>query len=284
MAKARIISITNQKGGVGKTTTTTNLAITLALSGFKVLMIDLDPQRNASKTLGLVHPNEAKYTVFDLFFRANMGPSTFINETATRFPENLKLIYGSLSLSLGDGAFMEYAVKNTVNMYDLLRRRLSNDPIWTDYDFVLYDTPPTLSAITQNALRSATHILIPLESGDEYSLDGMEQLENALTHAIESDNPELAWLGVVITKHDPRYNVCQGMSAAIRSAYKNDVFKTMIGRSVEVMSGLTEKGMPIVLYNKHNKVAKDYWKLTNEILKRLDLTKPAPIVEEISNG
>jgi len=269
MENYRII-VANQKGGVGKTTTVLNVAVELAQLGKRVLVIDLDPQRNSSKTLGRVHPNEAKYTVFDLFFRDNMSPTTFVSLCGKDYPETLKLIHGSLTLSTGDVTFMEYAMKHKTDPYAVLAKRMRNDVINSEFDYILMDTPPTLSALTVNALAAGTHIIIPIESGDEYSLDGMDQLNETIVNTIKNSNPTLKILGVLVTKHDGRYNTCKATLSIAKNTFPDLLFNTAITRSQEVQNALMQFNKPIVMYRTHNQTTQDYKQLTTEILERLN--------------
>ena len=270
MASAKIISVINQKGGVGKTTTVVNLAVVLAQKGHKVLVLDMDPQRNASRTLGKIALNRVQYTISDVLLSTELPLSVILNECKAEIPKSIRIIYSNLELVSADALFIQMASTTISSVYEILRNRLARDPVLTEFDIILIDTPPNLGALTLNALMAATHIIIPLLSGDEYSVDGMDQLFESLAAAKNGANPNLDLLGILITMYEGRHTICQAMDTRIRDGYADTVFTTSIAKSVEVGRGLMDKHLPITLYNKHNKVAADYARLGDEVESRLN--------------
>ncbi len=227
-----IISVVNQKGGVGKTTTVVNLAAALARLGHPVLVIDLDPQANASRTLGLVDPYEVKATVATVM----LDKSEPVAPWYETIEDNVQLVYGHVQLTKVERELLRISMTMPALV---LRKRLSTMALADDH-IVLLDCPPSLSLLTVNALVAANSCIIPMESGSKYSLDGYEDLEELIRDARDV-NPGLDILGVLITKHDGRKNVCKAMKTAIEKRFREKVFATTIVSAAKIQEAETLK-------------------------------------------
>ncbi|MCB6185132.1 ParA family protein [Leeia sp. TBRC 13508] len=201
------ISVANHKGGCGKTTTVVNLAAEFARLKFSVLVIDLDPQANASLHIGKKHPSEVAVTCVDILLKDNPAlPQAIHSDTNI---EGVDLIYGSLTLGKAEDELKDLSPRPS----EELRQKL--DPLNGIYDIILIDCPPSLRLLTSNALAASTHYMIPIESGSQYGLYGVHDL----THHVEKlkrINPKLELLGALLVKHDERQNVCKIMERAAR--------------------------------------------------------------------
>ena len=264
-----VISVVNQKGGVGKTTTVVNLSAALARLGHPVLVIDLDPQANASTTLGLMDPYEVKSTIatvmLDRFDAAAPWYGTI--------EQNVQLIYGHVQLTKVERELPRISMTMPALV---LRKRLSQMALAED-QIVLIDCPPSLSLLTVNALVASDFCIVPMESGSKYSLDGYEDLEE-LIRDVKDVNPDLDILGVLITKHDGRKNVCKAMKAAIERRFRDKVFATAVVSAAKIQEAETTKKSVFQL-DRQSTGARDFMELGREVLSRLRL-QPAPSEED----
>lgn len=195
-----IIAIANHKGGTGKTTTSINLSAELARLGLSVLLIDLDPQANASLHVGKTHPSKIPVTAVELLTEeAEKLPLAIHEETNI---EGVSLIYGSLGLAKVEDELKE----QTPRPSEELKRKLH--PLIGIYDFIIIDCPPSLRLLTSNALAAATHLIIPVESGSQYGLYGVTDLLKHVKKVMQV-NPALKSLGALLIRHDERQNVCK---------------------------------------------------------------------------
>lgn len=259
---AHVISVINQKGGVGKTTTVINLSAALARLGYPVLVIDMDPQANASKTLGHQHPHEVLWTSAKLLSdkTGTIQPSPWYDT----IEEDVSLIYGHISLTRVERVMMSSAMPQL-----LLRSQLEQMALDSDH-IVLIDCPPSLSLLTVNALVASNSCIIPLESGSKYSLDGYEDLEE-LIRDVRPVNAQLDILGVLINRHDGRKKIHQAMYDAIRRRFGERVFRTSISPSVKIEETATMK-RSIFQHDRKSTGARDFMELGREVLTRLGLT------------
>lgn len=261
-----VISVVNQKGGVGKTTTVVNLSAALARLGHPVLVIDLDPQANASTTLGLMDPYEVKSTIatvmLDTFDAAAPWYETI--------EQNVQLIYGHVQLTKVERELPRISMTMPALV---LRKRLSQMALAED-QIVLIDCPPSLSLLTVNALVASDFCVIPMESGSKYSLDGYEDLEE-LIRDVKDVNPNLDILGVLITKHDGRKNVCKAMRAAIERRFRDKVFETAVASAAKIQEAETMK-KSVFQQDRQSTGARDFMELGREVLSRLRLQPVAP--------
>ncbi len=251
---SKIIAVTNQKGGVGKTTTAVNLSACLAVLGKKVLMVDIDPQRNATSGVGAEFADDAA-TIYDLLTDAQADVSAAVVATET---ENLFCIPGSIELS---GAEIELI--DVPEREYLLKKLLAR--VESDYDYIIIDCPPSLSLLTLNALTAAHSMLVPIQC-EYYALEGVGQLMNTLMLVRKRLNPALKVEGVVLTMYDSRTNLSEQVADEVRRYFKDHLFKTNIPRNVR-LSEAPSHGQPIHLYDPKCTGAQAYMALAKEVLR-----------------
>ena len=251
-AKKRIIAVVNQKGGVGKTTTTINVAAALTLRGKTVLMIDLDPQGNASTGLGL--PRQLRgTTLYEVLI-----DGTEINESVheTSVP-GLSLIPSHIDLSAAELEIGTQPGRNT-------RLRDALAPIKDDYDYILIDCPPALGLLTVNALAASNSVLVPLQC-EFYALEGLSQLLKTVEMAKGSINPSLVIEGVMLTMYDVRNRLSGQVASDVRKHLGRAVFKNMIPRNVRVAEA-PSFGKPVMMYDPTCSGSLAYIALADELL------------------
>jgi len=267
-----IISVVNQKGGVGKTTTVVNLAASIARLGYPVLVVDLDPQANASRTLGLSDPYEVKSTIATVM----LDKSDPVAPWYETIEENVQLLYGHVQLTKVERELLRISMTMPALV---LRKRLSHMALADDH-IVLLDCPPSLSLLTVNALVASDFCIIPMESGSKYSLDGYEDLEELVRDARDV-NPNLDILGVLITKHDGRKNVCKAMKLAIERRFRDRVFATTIVSAAKIQEAETLK-KTVFQVDRQSTGARDFMELGREVLSRLKLAPVSTADESIN--
>ncbi len=260
-----VISVVNQKGGVGKTTTVVHLSAALARLGYPVLVIDLDPQANASTTLGLSDPYEVKSTVATVMLDKAAPPAPWYDT----IEDNVTLLYGHVQLTKVERDLPRI---NITTPALVLKRRMDQMALEDDH-IVLIDCPPSLSLLTVNALVASNYCIIPMESGSKYSLDGYEDLEE-LIRDVRDVNRDLDILGVLITRHDGRRNVCKAMKAAIERRFSAKVFQTSIASATKIQEAETIK-RSIFQHDRGSTGARDFMELGREVLSRLHLQPAA---------
>ena len=248
----KVISVANQKGGVGKTTTTVNLSTLLAKKGKKVLLIDTDPQGNATSGLGIT--KELEFSVYDIL----VGDTTFNETTQDTAIKNLKICPSNISLA---GAEVEL-----VSMMSREQRlKVKLDEVKEQYDFILIDCPPSLGLVTLNAFTASDSVLIPVQC-EYFALEGLGQLLNTVNLVKKHLNKNLEIEGALLTMYDARTNLSNQVVKEVKKYFNDKVYKTVIPRNVR-LSEAPSYGMPISLYDARSKGAKAYDKLTKEFLK-----------------
>ncbi len=252
--ETRIFAIANQKGGVGKTTTTINLATALAAIRQKVLIIDLDPQGNASTGLGIPREDRECNSYHVLIGEAGVGDAV----QETEIP-GLSIMPSGIDLSGAEIELVglerrEYRLKET----------LRNGGI--DYDYVLIDCPPALGLLTINALVAAQAVLVPLQC-EFYALEGISQLVNTIDRVKTGFNPGLDLQGIVLTMHDQRNNLSGLVADDVREHFGDKVYKTMIPRNVRVAEAPSH-GRPVIIYDLNCPGSKAYLSLAGEVIHR----------------
>lgn len=255
--RPRIISIANQKGGVGKTTTSINLAAALAARGLSVLLIDLDPQGNASTGLG-INSEDRSLDTYDFMSRK----SSLTDVTVKTDTENLMVIPSTTDMSSADAEMMTNP-RRVFLMRDALE--LEAD-LGESYDFILIDCPPSLNLLTLNALVASDSILVPLQA-EFFALEGLSQLLTSVREIREAANPNLRIEGIVLTMFDKRNNICRQVEDDVRENLKDLVFRTMIPRNVR-LSEAPSFGMSVLSYDPQSRGSVAYKSLATEILTR----------------
>lgn len=252
----RIISIANQKGGVGKTTTAVNIGAILAKKGKKVLLIDADPQGNATSGLGL--EKEYELTLYDVLINECSVESTLQNTNI----KNLKVCPSNMDLA---GAEVELV--SQMSREQRLKERV--EEIRDEFDFIFIDCPPSLGLITLNAFTASDSVLIPVQC-EYFALEGLGQLLQTINLVKKHLNKSLEVEGAVLTMYDIRTNLSNQVVKEVKRYFDDKVYKTVIPRNIR-LSEAPSFGMPITLYDPKSKGARAYEKLAREILKNDEL-------------
>ena len=251
---ARVIAVANQKGGVGKTTTAINLSASLAKLGAKVLLIDTDPQGNATSGVGL-----PKKDVKVCIYNALIDELPLKNIILKTSWDNLSVVPATIQLA---GAEIELV--SMVSREDKLKRAIA--PVKDDYHFVIIDCPPSLGLLTLNALNAANGVLIPIQC-EYYALEGLGQLMNTITLVRKHLNAELRIEGVVLTMYDTRTNLSEQVAEEVRNYFKQYVYSTVIPRNVR-LSEAPSYGQHILEYDPRSRGAELHLALAREVIKR----------------
>jgi chromosome partitioning protein len=256
--RARVIAVTNQKGGVGKTTTAINLAASLALADQRILLIDIDPQGNLTSGVGLKGKAQAGRTTYQLLtaLDGDVDPQSFVVPTAVA---GLSIVAADRSLT---GAEIELVPLDARES----RLRRFVERVRDGYHYIFIDCPPSLGLLTLNALVAADGVLIPLHC-EYFALEGLAELVGTMRRVRASLNVSLDIEGVLLTMYDERTNLGQLVARDVRGFFKDKVFRTVIPRNVR-LGEAPSHGMPVILYDVKSRGAEAYLALARELLAR----------------
>ncbi len=262
----KIISIINQKGGVGKTTTVINLAAGLTMKGKKILVIDLDPQGNATTGLGLSNTTSSDQTIYNVL-NGNKNISDVIQ--TTKF-ENLDLISSNVDLS---GLEVETAgdSRRAFKLKDELALILNNSEL--SYDYIIIDCPPSLSLLTIMALVASNALVVPLQT-EFFALEGLTQLMKTIERIKSNLNPSLDIRGILLTMYDKRNKLSGEVETEARNYFKDKVYNTAVPRNVR-LSEAPSHGVPVLIYDKACPGSRAYFSFTEEFLNQDKLVESA---------
>lgn len=252
----RIIAVANQKGGVGKTTTTINLSASLAAKGKNVLIIDMDPQGNTTSGFG-IDKNNLENTVYELI----LGECSIQESLIKNVIDNISVIPSNVNLAAAEIELIgvekkEFILKNEV------------DWIKEQYDFIVIDCPPSLSMLTVNAMTTADTVLVPIQC-EYYALEGLSQLIHTVNLVRERLNPTLDIEGILFTMYDARTNLSMQVVENVKSHLNQRIYNTMIPRNIRLAEA-PSYGMPINLYDPKSSGAESYMALAEEVISRKD--------------
>ncbi|MBR6266815.1 MAG: ParA family protein [Selenomonadaceae bacterium] len=250
---ARVIAIANQKGGVGKTTTAVNLSACLAESKKRVLLVDCDPQGNATSGFG-INKSELEETVYDVLIAGSDVKSIIL-----KTEHNVEILPANIDLA---GAEIELVA--AISRENRLKRAL--DQVKEDYDFIIIDCPPSLGLLTLNSLAAADSVLMPIQC-EFYALEGVSQLVNTINLVKNNLNTELEIEGVLLTMFDTRTKLAEQVAYEVKENFTDLVYSVKIPRTVR-LSEAPSYGQPITVYDKSSKGAESYRQLAKEVINR----------------
>lgn len=256
----KILGVVNQKGGVGKTTTAINLSACLAIEGLSILLVDCDPQANASSGLG-VPRDDNRHSIYDVLIGTSQAEQVILPTDV----KNLWLLPGSKNLT---GANVE------LTGVEGRESRLKNalEPIRGNHDLVILDCPPALDLLTLNVLVAADSLIVPMQA-EYFALEGISELVSTLERVRASFNPNIDIEGVLLTMYDDRTNLAQQVTDSLRDYFKEKLFQTVIPRNVRLAEAPSH-GKPVALYDARSRGTEAYFELTGEFLARNNIESP----------
>ena len=264
----KILGVVNQKGGVGKTTTAINLSACLAIEGLNILLVDCDPQANATSGLG-VPRDDNRHSIYDVLV-GNAPAEQVILPTEIK---NLWLLPGSKNLT---GANVELAgvEGREVRLRDALA------PIRGNHDLVILDCPPALDLLTLNVLVAANSLIVPMQA-EYFALEGISELISTLERVQAAFNPEISIEGVLLTMYDDRTNLAQQVTETLREYFKEKLFQTVIPRNIRLAEAPSH-GKPVALYDARSRGTEAYFELTGEFLARNKIESPRSVERKLA--
>lgn len=257
---SKILGVVNQKGGVGKTTTAINLSACLAIEGLSILLVDCDPQANATSGLG-VPRDDNRHSIYDVLVGTSLAEQVILPTEI----KDLWLLPGSKNLT---GANVE--LTGVEGRESRLKNALA--PIRDNHDLVILDCPPALDLLTLNVLVAADSLIVPMQA-EYFALEGISELVSTLERVRANFNPDISIEGVLLTMYDDRTNLAQQVTETLRDYFKEKLFQTVIPRNVRLAEAPSH-GKPVALYDARSRGTEAYFELTGEFLARNNIESP----------